>query len=182
MIGRSILIQPIWSKPPEEEAVEDGILAQQTASAADVGDGDEDALIAEIEKKAKAIVGRWETTTVTDDLVAFEFGQPKAEGDTFVGTYTFFVNDRQEAPAKYVVTREDVIRFFSGGVEKQNAGSHGLGRRAIANLLSATRGIKSKMVRAGSRPKQQPAPAATQEAPNENLPQNKDDSASRRAA
>ena len=156
----------------EEEAVEDGILAQQTASAADVGSGDEDALIAEIEKKAKAIVGRWETTTVTDDLVAFEFGQPKAEGDTFVGTYTFFVNDRQEAPAKYVVTREDAIKFFAGGVENKT-----LEIKFSADGQSLTfvgnKGITTKMVRAGSRPKQQPAPAATQEVPNENLPQTK---------
>ena len=156
----------------EEEAVEDGVLAQQTASAADVGSGDENELIAEIERKAKAIVGRWETTTVTDDLVAIEFSQPKAEGETFVGTYTFFVNDTQDEPGKYVVTREDVIKFFSGGVENKTlqvtVSADGQSLTFVGN-----KGITSKMVRAGSRPKQQPAPAPKQEVPNENLPQTK---------
>ncbi len=154
----------------EEEAVEDGVLAQQTVSAADVGSGDENELIAEIERKAKAIVGRWETTTVTDDYVAFEFGQPKAEGETFVGTYTFFVNDRQEAPAKYVVSREDAIKFFSGGVENKTlqvtVSADGQSLTFLGN-----KGITSKMVRAGSRPKPQPTPAPKPEVPNENLPQ-----------
>ena len=154
----------------EEEAVEDGLLAQQTVSEADVESGDGTDPIAEIERKAKAIVGRWETTTVTDDNVAIEFSQSKAEGNTFVGTYTFFVNDTQETPAKYVVSREDVIRFFTNGVENKT-----LEVKVSADGQSLTfvgnKGITTKMVRAGSRPKQQPAPAPKQEVPNEDLPQ-----------
>lgn len=140
----------------EEEAVEDGTLAQQTVSGADVESGDESNDIADIERKAMAIVGRWETTTVTDDYVAFEFSQPKAEGDAFVGTYTFFVNDTQEPPAKYVVSREDVIKFFSGGVENKTLqvtiSSDGKSLTFVGN-----KGITTKLVRADAGPKQQPA-------------------------
>lgn len=139
----------------EEEAVEDGTLAQQTSSGADVESGDESNDIADLERKAMAIVGRWETTTVTDDFVAFEFSQPKAEGDTFVGTYMFFVNDTQDEPAKYVVSREDVIRFFSGGVENKTLqvtiSADGQSLTFVGN-----KGITTKLVRAGSGPKQQP--------------------------
>ncbi|MBL8182726.1 MAG: hypothetical protein JNL64_14070 [Blastocatellia bacterium] len=140
----------------EEEAVEDGALAQQTASGADIESGDESNEIADLERKAMAIVGRWETTTATDDFVAFEFSQPKAEGDTFVGTYTFFVNDTKDEPAKYVVSREDVIRFFTNGVENKTlevkVSPDGQSLTFVGN-----KGITTKLVRAGSGPKQQPA-------------------------
>jgi len=153
----------------EEEAAEDGILAQQTVSAADVGSGDEESLIADIERKAKAIVGRWEVTTGTDDYIAFEFSEPKAEGDTFTGTYTFFVNDIQEKPAKYVVSREDVIRFFADGAEL----------KALKVMISAdgraltyfgNKNIPEKLARAGSMPKQ---PAKRPDIPAEEAPRPK---------
>jgi len=154
----------------EEEAVEDGTLAQQTASGADIESGDEGNDIADLERKAMAIVGRWETTTGTGDYVAFEFSQPKAEGDTFTGTYTFFVNDTNEAPAKYVVTREDVIKFFTDGAENRS-----LKVTVSADGQSLTyygnKGITSKMVRAGSAPKQQPA--KTPNIPAEDMPKPK---------
>lgn len=154
----------------EEEAVEDGTLAQQTASAADVESGDESDPIAEIEQKAKAIVGRWEVTTGTEDFIAIEFSTPKAEGDTFTGTYTYFVNDAKIESAKYVVSHEEIIKFFTDGVEnkmlKVTVSADGQSITYIGN-----KGITSKMARAGSKPKQQPAPAPKQEVPNENLPQ-----------
>lgn len=153
----------------EEEAVEDGILAQQTVSAADVGSGDENELIAEIEKKAKAIVGRWEVTTGTDDKIAFEFSEPKAEGDTFTGTYMFFVNDTQDEPAKYVVSREDVIRFFSKGGEnktiKVTVSPDGRSLTYFGN-----KNIPEKLARAGSTPKQ---PVRTPDVPVEDQPKPK---------
>ncbi len=156
----------------EEEAVEDGLSAQQVASAADVESGDGTDLIADIEQKAKAIVGRWETTTGTDDYVAIEFSMPKAEGDTFVGTYTFFVNDTQDEPAKYVVSREDVIKFFTNGVEnktfKVTVSPDGQSITYFGN-----KGLTSKMVRAGSGPKQQPSPAKDPKIPAEDMPRPK---------
>lgn len=139
----------------EEESVEDGTLAQQTESDADIESGDESSDVSDIETKARAIVGRWETTTVTDDFVAFEFSQPKAEGETFVGTYTFFVNDTKDEPAKYVVSREDVIKFFTNGVENKTlevkVSPDGQSLTFVGN-----KGITTKLVRAGSGPKQQP--------------------------
>lgn len=156
----------------EEEAVEDGLLAQQTVSEADVESGDGTDPIAEIERKAKAIVGRWETTTGTEDLVAIEFSMPKAEGDTFVGTYTFFVNDTQDEPAKYVVTREDVIKFFANRVENKTF-KVTVSPDGQTVTYYGNKGLTSKMIRAGSAPKQQPAPAPRTEVPNEDLPRPK---------
>ncbi|MBS1794004.1 MAG: hypothetical protein JSS81_09130 [Acidobacteria bacterium] len=67
-----------------------------------------------IEQKANVIVGKWETTTALDDKIAFDFGQPKKEGDTFVGTYKFIVNDdTSEPPAKYVVSGDKMIKFYN---------------------------------------------------------------------
>ncbi len=156
----------------EEEAAEDAKLAQAVASEADIESADENALIAEIERKAKALVGRWETTTGTDDYVAIEFSMPKAEGDTFVGTYTFFVNDTKEQPAKYVVSRDDVIKFFANGGEisslKITVSPDGQSVTYFGN-----KGLTSKMVRAGSVPKPQPAPARTPNIPAEDMPRPK---------
>jgi hypothetical protein len=153
----------------EEEAAEDGILAQQTASAADVGSGDEESLIADIERRAKAIVGRWEVTTGTDDKIAFEFGEPKVEGDTFAGTYTFFVNDAKVESAKYVVSREEIIRFFTNGVETKN-----LKVTVSADGRSLTyfgnKDIPEKLARPGSRPTQQPVSPKAPNLPVEEAP------------
>lgn len=43
-----------------------------------------------------------------------DFSQPKKEGETFVGTYKFIVNDdASEPPAKYVVSKDKMIKFFT---------------------------------------------------------------------
>ena len=69
-----------------------------------------------IEQKANAIVGKWETTTALDDKIAFDFGQPKKEGETYVGTYKFVVNDdKSEPPAKYAISGDKMIKFFTDG-------------------------------------------------------------------
>lgn len=65
-----------------------------------------------IEQKANAIVGKWATTTAMDDKIAFDFSPSKKEGETYVGTYTFYVNDTKDAPAKYVVSGDKMIKFF----------------------------------------------------------------------
>ncbi|MCC6825127.1 MAG: hypothetical protein IT172_05205 [Acidobacteria bacterium] len=156
----------------EEEAAEDAKLAQAIVSEADLESADENELIAEIERKAKAIVGRWETTTGTDDYVAIEFGMPKAEGDTFAGTYTFFVSDTKEEPAKYVVSRDEAIQFFTSGGEisslKITVSPDGQSVTYFGN-----KGLTSKMVRAGSGPKQTPVPAKTPNIPKEDVPRQK---------
>ncbi|MBK8811681.1 MAG: hypothetical protein IPN69_13240 [Acidobacteria bacterium] len=67
-----------------------------------------------LEQKANAIVGKWETTTALDDKIMFDFSQPKKEGETYVGTYKFIVNDdTSEPPAKYVVSADKMIKFFN---------------------------------------------------------------------
>lgn len=66
-----------------------------------------------IEQKANAIVGKWETTTALDDKIAFDFSPSKKEGETYVGTYTFYVNDSKDAPAKYIVSADKMIKFFN---------------------------------------------------------------------
>ena len=156
----------------EEEAAEDAKLAQAIASAADLESADENALVADLEQKAKALVGRWETTTGTGEYVAIEFTMPKAEGDTFVGTYTFFVNDTQIEPNKYVVSREDAIKFFTNGVENK-----ALKITVSADGRSVTyfgnKGLTSKMVRAGTGPKPQPSPAKKPNTPAAEMPRPK---------
>lgn len=153
----------------EEEAAEDAKLAQAIASEADIESADETALIAEVERKAKAIVGRWETTTGTDDYVAIEFTMPKPEGDTFAGTYTFFVNDTKDEPAKYVVSREEVIKFFTNGVENKTL-KITVSPDGQSVTYFGNKGLTSKMVRAGSVPRQQPAPVKTPNLPAEDMP------------
>jgi len=66
-----------------------------------------------IEQKADAIVGKWETTTALDDKIAFEFSPSQKEGDTYAGTYIFYVNDTKDAPAKYIVSGDKLIKFFT---------------------------------------------------------------------
>lgn len=67
-----------------------------------------------IEQKANAIAGKWETKTALDDKIMFDFGQPKKEGETYVGTYKFIVNDdTSEPPAKYIVSGDKMIKFFN---------------------------------------------------------------------
>lgn len=66
-----------------------------------------------IEQKAQSIVGKWETTTALDDKIMFDFGPSKKEGETYVGTYTFYVNDSKDAPAKYIVSGDKMIKFFN---------------------------------------------------------------------
>lgn len=156
----------------EEEAAEDAKLAQAIASAADLESAEESALTADLEQKAKALVGRWETTTGTDDYVAIEFSMPKAEGDTFVGTYTFFVNDTKEQPAKYVVSRDEVIKFFANGGEVSSLKITVSPDRQSLTYFG-NKGLTSKMVRAGTVPKQQPSPARKPNIPAEDMPRPK---------
>lgn len=67
-----------------------------------------------LEQKAQAIVGKWETKTALDDKIMFDFSQPKKEGETYVGTYKFIVNDdTSEPPAKYIVSGDKRIKFFN---------------------------------------------------------------------
>lgn len=156
----------------EEEAAEDGRAAQQTAPAPDLAATDSTGDIADIERKAKAIVGRWEVTTGTDDYIAFEFSEPKAEGDTFTGTYTFFVNDTQDEPAKYVVSREDIIRFFAGGAELKNL-KVSISADGSSLTYFGNKNIPEKLARAGSRPKQRPVEPKTPRLPVEDAPKPK---------
>lgn len=74
-----------------------------------------DAATMKIEQRANAIVGKWETTTALDDKIMFDFGPSKKEGDAYTGTYTFYVNDTKDAPAKYIVSGDKMIKFFTDG-------------------------------------------------------------------
>jgi len=71
------------------------------------------AAIPDIGEKANAIVGQWETTTAMGDKIRFEFAPSKIEGDSYAGMYTFYVNDTKDAPAKYTVTADSMIKFFN---------------------------------------------------------------------
>lgn len=103
-----------------------------------------------IEQKANAIVGKWETTTALDDKIAFDFSQPKKEGETFVGTYTFYVNDTKDAPAKYVVSNDKMIKFFDA-----EGGAYPLIKVSISDdgktlMYNDQKGGKTKLTKAGS--------------------------------
>lgn len=66
-----------------------------------------------IEQKATAIVGKWETTTALNDKIMFDFSPAKKEVEAYAGTYTFYVNDSKDTPAKYIVSSDKMIKFFT---------------------------------------------------------------------
>jgi len=75
--------------------------------------------LTQIEQKAKSIVGRWKPADSDDDII-FEFTEYKKEGDTFVGTFNFYVNngDRDE-PSKYIISRDKMIKLIQFGKESK---------------------------------------------------------------
>lgn len=103
-----------------------------------------------IEQKANAVVGKWETTTALDDKIAFDFSQPKKEGETYVGTYTFYVNDTKDAPAKYIVSKDKMIKFFDA-----EGGVYPLIKVSISDdgqtlIYNDQKGGKTRLTKAGS--------------------------------
>lgn len=68
-----------------------------------------------VEQKARALVGRWEPA-INPDGVIFEFTVSKREGETFVGTFNFYVNGDRDLPSQYTVSRDDLIKLVQDGV------------------------------------------------------------------
>ncbi len=71
--------------------------------------------IAMIEQKARALAGRWEPENNPDGVI-FEFTVSKREGDTFVGTFNFYSRGDRDLPSQYTVSRDDMIKLIQGGV------------------------------------------------------------------
>lgn len=74
--------------------------------------------LAQIEQKAKALVGRWSPADGGGKSV-IEFTMSTNEGETFVGTFNFF--DEEGAlieSAKYVVSREKLIKLMLAAGER----------------------------------------------------------------
>lgn len=74
--------------------------------------------LAAIEQKARALAGKWEPVNDPNGRI-FEFTEPKREGDTFVGTFNFYVNGDRDPPSKYVVSVGDVIKLIQSGAESK---------------------------------------------------------------
>ncbi|HMT07549.1 MAG TPA: hypothetical protein PKA82_06060 [Pyrinomonadaceae bacterium] len=74
--------------------------------------------IAMIEQKARALAGRWEPANDPDGVI-FEFTVAKREGDTFVGSFNFYVNGDRDLPSKYVVTLDQMIKLIQDGRESK---------------------------------------------------------------
>lgn len=74
--------------------------------------------LVKIEQKAKAIVGRWKPADVQENII-FEFTASKNEGETYVGTFNFYVNGDRDEPSKYIVSREKMIKLIQFGKESK---------------------------------------------------------------
>jgi len=74
--------------------------------------------LAMIEQKARALAGKWEPAN-NPDKVIFEFTASNREGDTFVGTFTFYSNGDRDMPSKYVISRDVMIKLIQDGVESK---------------------------------------------------------------
>ena len=102
----------------DEQIAEDLANLPKTADAApptDTNTAEPSAEIAIIEQKARALVGRWEPANNPDGVI-FEFTVSKREGDTFVGTFKFYVNGDRDLPSQYTVSRDDMIKLVQDGV------------------------------------------------------------------
>lgn len=103
-----------------------------------------------IEQKANAIVGKWETTTALDDKIAFDFSQPKKEGETYVGTYVFDVNGSKDAPAKYIVSADKMIKFFNEEGKEYPLIKVSISDDGKTLMYFDQKGGQSKLTKAGS--------------------------------
>jgi hypothetical protein len=104
-----------------------------------------------LEKKANAIVGKWETTTALDDKITFDFSQPKKEGETYVGTYKFIVNDdTSEPPAKYIVSGDKMIKFFNAEGKEYPLIKVSISDDGQTLMYDDQKGGKTKLTKAGS--------------------------------
>lgn len=74
--------------------------------------------LVKIEQKAKAIVGRWKPADVQENII-FEFTASKNEGETYVGTFNFYVNGDRDEPSKYIVSRDKMIKLIQFGKESK---------------------------------------------------------------
>ncbi|MBP6004133.1 MAG: hypothetical protein KA746_11925 [Pyrinomonadaceae bacterium] len=112
-----------------------------------------------LEKKANAIVGKWETTTGLDDKVTFDFGQPQKEGETYVGTYVFDVNGSKDPSARYAVSGDKMIKFFN-----QEGKEYPLIKVSVSDdgqtlMYEDQKGGKTKLTKAGSQASKSAEPA-----------------------
>jgi len=102
----------------DEQIAEDLANQPKTTDVApptDTNSAEPNAEFAMIEQKAKALVGRWEPANNPDGVI-FEFTVSKREGDTFVGTFNFYVNGDRDLPSQYTVSRDDLIKLVQDGV------------------------------------------------------------------
>lgn len=103
-----------------------------------------------LEKKANAIVGKWETTTALDDKIAFDFSQPKKDGETYVGTYVFDVNGSKDPSAKYVVSGDKMIKFFNAEGKEYPLIKVSISDDGQTLMYEDQKGGKTKLTKAGS--------------------------------
>jgi len=107
-----------------------------------------------LEKKATAIVGKWETTTALDDKIMFDFSQPKKEGENYTGTYKFIVNDdTSEPPAKYVVSNDKMIKFFNEEGKEYPLIKVSISDDGQTLMYDDQKGGKTKLTKVGSQAK-----------------------------
>lgn len=119
--------------------------------------------LAQIEQKAKSIVGRWQPAD-SEENVIFEFTPSKKEGDTFVGTFNFYASDgARDEPSKYIVSRDEMIKLIQFGKEHKIEVSVS----ADGNTMRFVNqdGEVSNLRRTNAQPNKQPEATETEVAP-----------------
>lgn len=162
------LIEATDEEVAAETVVPNTTTNTNTATSINTNSAEPNADLAKIEQKAKAIVGRWKPADMQESII-FEFTASKNEGETYIGTFNFYVNGNRDEPAKYIVSRDKMIKLIQFGKESKievAVSADGKSMRfvnqdgEVSNLIKTNEQPRKQLERPQERPKAQ-QPKAT---------------------